>query len=168
MKHRLNSAAICASIIIVSLASTTYANSSWHWVTTSPMNVLPFAVIFTLFIETISVVKLGKVANTKKAFLVVSLANLMSFLAPYLERAYRFRRVVGGFSLSAAFDKGPYYMVLGGYLFLTIIVELPIVHYLLGKEATNKKRFIGAVVASNIVTTLLVAVLERFICIGRW
>lgn len=150
------------------LSSVVYANSSWHWITTSPLTVLPFAVIFTLLIETVSVVKLGKVSNTKKTLVVVCLANLLSFLAPYLERAYRFIPTSGGYSILAAFDKGPYYMILGGYLFLTIIVELPTVYYLLRKESFDNKKLIGSIITSNIITTLLVAVCERIICIGRW
>lgn len=168
MKDRFYNAVIFTFIIVLFLTSAAYANSSWHWVTTSPMTVLPFAVVFTLLIETASVVKFGKVSDTIKVLKVVSLANVMSFIAPYLERAYRFRRVLGGFSLSAAFDKGPYYIILSGYLLLTIVVELPIVYYLLSKETVNKKQLAGAIVLSNVITTLLVAVLERMICIGRW
>ncbi|WP_372994477.1 hypothetical protein [Lutispora sp.] len=168
MKNRFYNAVIFTIIIILFLSSAVHGNSSWHWVTTSPMTVLPFAIIFTLIIETTSVVKVGSMADTRKVLKVVGLANLMSFLAPYLERAYRFRPVAGGFSLSAAFNKGPYYMILSGYLFLTILVELPVVYYFLSKETSNKKKLIAAIILSNIITTLLVAVCERMICIGRW
>ena len=155
-------------MIMLFLTSAVYANSSWHWVTTSPMTVLPFAIIFTLFIETASVVRFGRVVNTRKVLKVVGLANVISFIAPYLERAYRFRPVAGELSLLVSFNKGPYYMILSGYLFLTIAVELPIVYYLLSKETANKKKLIGAIISSNIITTLLVAICERMICIGRW
>ncbi|MDD2480685.1 MAG: hypothetical protein PHC44_08665 [Lutispora sp.] len=168
MKCRSCFAIIWIGILVLLLSSAVYANSSWHWVTISPLTVLPFAVIFTLLIETILVVKLGKVSNNKKTFAIVSLANLLSFLAPYLERAYRFIPTSGGYSILAAFDKGPYYMILGGYLFLTITVELPIVYFLLRKESLNKKRLIVAILSSNILTTLLVAICERMICMGRW
>ncbi len=145
-----------------------YANSSWHWVTASPLKVFPFAVAFTLLIETVSVVKLGKTANFKKSLLTVSCANLFSFLAPYIERAYRFIPTSGGFSILAAFNKGPYYIVLSGYLLLTIIVELPIVYLLLRKDTGSKGRLITSILLSNTVTTLLVAACERLICIGSW
>lgn len=168
MKERFYNAMIFTSMIMLFLSSVVYANSSWHWVTTSPMTVLPFAVIFTLFIETVSVVRIGKVEDSKKALMVISLANLMSFLAPYLERAYRFRRVLGEFYLPAAFDKGPYYMILSGYLLLTVVVELPVVYYFLSKEAASKKKLLAVIISSNIITTLLVAICERMICIGRW
>ena len=168
MKYKIILIAICINIFLILFPSSVYANSSWHWVTVSPMVILPFAVIFTLFIETASVVKFGKVPNSKKVFLIVSLANLLSFIAPYLIRAYRFIPTSGGFSIMAAFNKGPYYMILSGYLILTIIVELPVVYRMLKKETSSKKSLITAILLSNIVTTLLVAVLERVICVGRW
>ena len=99
---------------------------------------------------------------------MVGLANLLSFIAPYLERAYRFIPTSGGFSISAAFNKGPYYMILFGYLALTVIVELPVVYLMLRKESLNKKNLLLSILLSNIVTTLLVAVIERVLCTGRW
>ena len=168
MKYKIILIAICINIFLILFPSSVYANSSWHWVTVSPMVVLPFAIIFTLLIETASVVKFGKVANSKKAFLVVALANLLSFIAPYLVRAYHFIPTSGGFSIMAAFNKGPYYMILSGYLILTIIVELPVVYQMFKKATSNKKSLITAILLSNIVTTLLVAVFERIICVGRW
>ena len=158
----------CIIAVLMSLPAAAYANSSWHWVTVSPMTVFPLAVILTLLIETYSVIKFGKVDNKKRALLVIGLANLLSFLAPYLERANRFSPVTGGFSLSAAFNKGPYYIVFSGFLLLTVIVELPVVFFLLRKNTLNRLNLILSIVLSNIITTTLVAVLERLICIGRW
>ena len=168
MKNRVVLLIACINIFLVLATSRVSANSSWHWLTVSPMTVLPFAVIFTLLIETVSVVKFGRVANAKKAFWMVGLANLLSFIAPYLERAYRFIPTSGGFSISAAFNKGPYYMILFGYLALTVIVELPVVYLMLRKESLNKKNLLLSILLSNIVTTLLVAVIERVLCTGRW
>ena len=156
------------NIFLVLFPSIVSANSSWHWLTVSPMKVLPFAVVFTLLIETVSVVKFGKVTSAKKAFLTVGLANLLSFVAPYLERAYRFMATTGGFTFSAAFNKGPYYMILFGYLALTVIVELPVVYLILRKDSLNKKNLFLSILLSNVVTTLLVAVTERVICTGVW
>jgi hypothetical protein len=70
------------SICLLCLPITAYANSSWHWLTTSPITILPFAVISTLLVETILIVKFGKVKKQIKAFGIVTLANLISFLAP--------------------------------------------------------------------------------------
>lgn len=168
MRSAFLRAIVCLIAVFMFLPAVVYANSSWHWVTVSPMTIFPLAVVFTLLIEVIAVKKFAKVDNTKRAFLVIGLANLLSFLAPYLERAYRFMAVTGGFYLSAAFNKGPYYMVFAGSLLLTVIVELPVVYFLLRKNSVNRRNLVLSIVASNIVTTCIVAVLERLICVGRW
>lgn len=166
MKLKLSAIIVFAGILFLFPAAA-YANSSWHWLTTSPLTLLPFAILFTLLIETCTVVKFAKVAFTKKTFLIICLANLLSFLAPYLERAWRFIPT-SGFSLTAAFSKGPYYIIIAGYLILTIIVELPVVYFLLKKDAREKKKLLASILFSNIVTTAFMAVLERLICVGRW
>lgn len=151
--------------------TTVSANSSWHWVTVSPFVVFPFAVVFTLLIETVAIKKIAGTPSLKKTLLVVGLANLASFLAPYLFRAWRFIPTSGGFNLLAAFNKGPYYMVLGGYLALTLLMEVPVVVWLLHRELpekTTRTRLIFITVIANIVTTLLVAVCERLLCRGQW
>ncbi len=168
MRSRIPAALVCVCSVFALFPAASYANSSWHWVTTSPMTVFPFAVILTLLIETFAMVKYGKVSNTKKSILVVGLANLLSFLAPYLERAYRFIPTSGGFSIFAAFNKGPYYMVLSGFLLLTVVIEFPLVYFLLKDHTTSKKSLFVSVLLSNIATTVIVAGLERLICIGRW
>lgn len=159
---------IITLIVMMYLPITVYANSSWHWLTTSPMTVLPYAVILTLIIETFLIIKFGKVNNTKKTFCIVSLANLMSFVAPYLERAYRFIPTSGGYDISAAFYKGPYFIVLIGYLLLTIIVEVPVVYFLLRRDTQSRKALFVTVIIANILTTIAVAVIERLVCIGQW
>ena len=168
MRSRIPVALVCICSVIALFPAASFANSSWHWVTTSPMTVFPFAVILTLSIETFAVVKYGRVSNTKNSILVIGLANLLSFLAPYLERAYRFIPTSGGFSLFAAFNKGPYYMVLSGFLLLTVVIELPLVYFLLKDHTTTKKSLFVSILLSNIATTVIVAGLERLICIGRW
>lgn len=168
MKYKAYTAAIWIGAFLFLFPSVVYANSSWHWVTASPMKVLPFAVVFTILIETVWVIKSGRVSDSKKAFYIICLANIISFIAPYLERAYRFIPTSGGLSILAAFNKGPFYMILAGYLILTIAAELPIVYYLLRKYSENRKNLLISIILSNTVTTLLVAVCERIICVGKW
>lgn len=168
MKYKILKVFVLLIVILLSFSSYAVANSSWHWVTVSPARILPFAIILTLLIETVSVIKWGKVSKMKKVFLIVCFANLLSFLTPYLIRAYRFIPTSGGFFVSDAFQKGPYYMVLSGYLLLTTLVELPVMYFLLQKDTVNKRNLAISVLFSNIVTTILVAVCERIICIGRW
>lgn len=168
MKYRLSNVMILSISFLILFQGDAYANSSWHWVTVSPLKVLPFAVVVTLLAETFAVIKIGRTEDAKRVFLVVGCANLFSFLAPYIERAYRFIPTSGGFSITAAFNKGPYYMVLAGYLLLTVIVELPVVYLLLRRNAGSKRGLVISILVSNIITTLFVAVCERLICIGQW
>lgn len=145
-----------------------YANSSWHWVTTSPKTIFPIAVAVTLLIEYVALIKIARLECKLKVLLVVCFANLLSFAAPYIYRAIRFRAVLGTISISAAFNKGPYFMVMTEYLLLTLLVELPVVYLLLKNRAQNKLRLAITILSANIITTGLVAVLERLICVGQW
>lgn len=146
------------------------ANSSWHWVTVSPMKILPIAIILTLFIESYILIRYCSIKSISYVFFIVALANLTSFIIPYIERAFRFRAVCGDFisSFFGAFNKGPYYMVLSSYLILTLLGELPIIYMLLKGKVRNRKMLFISITVSNILTTGVVAVLERLICIGRW
>ncbi len=147
-----------------------YANSSWHWVTRSPKKVLPIAVFLTLVLETIGIATYNKIKNKGKVLFIVTIANIVSFILPYVERAYRHMPTSGTWfwAWHSAFDSGPYYMVLFGFLFLTLIAEIPIVYYYLGKKVDNKKKLLYSIISVNIVTTLIVAVLERLLCRGQW
>ena len=147
-----------------------YANSSWHWVTRSPKKVLPIAVFLTLVLETIGIYTYNKIKDKGKVLFIVTIANIVSFILPYVERANRHMPTSGTWfwAWRSAFDSGPYYMVLFGYLFLTLIAEIPIVYYYLGKIVDNKKKLLNSIISVNIVTTLIVAVLERLLCRGQW
>lgn len=168
MAYRIISAAILFVTGAILLQTTVYANSSWHWLTMSPFAIFPVAVILTLAVETYILCRWNKITNSKKAFVAVAFANLLSFAAPYLERAYRFIPTSGGFSIMAAFNKGPYYMVLTGYLLLTLLVEVPVVFLLLKNNTDKKGRLLVSILAANVLTTALVAVLERILCMGQW
>lgn len=168
MRNKIISMLTISTVFVVFFTITVNANSSWHWVTTSPKTILPIAIIITLLIETFGVLKMNCITNAKRVFLIICLANILSFVSPYIERAYRFIPTSGGFSISAAFNKGPYYIVLAGYLMLTLIIEIPVVYLLLKKYVKSKKRLISSILCTNIITTILVAIGERILCIGRW
>ena len=159
---------LVTTILFISLPTIAYANSSWQWLTISPLKVLPWAILLTLFIETIVIMKFGRVLNLRKVFGVLCMANLFSFIAPYLLRAHSHIPTSGSYALLSAFEKGPYYMVLSGYLLLTIMVELPIVYQFLKEMAINRNHLKGSILAANIVTTILVAIIERILCVGKW
>jgi hypothetical protein len=147
-----------------------YANSSWHWVTRSPKKVLPIAIFFTLTLETIGIATYNKIKDKGKVLFIVTIANIVSFVLPYIERARRHIPTSGTWfwAWRSAFDSGPYYMVLFGYLFLTLLAEIPIVYYCLCKKVDNKKRLLYSIISVNVVTTLIVGCLERLLCRGQW
>ncbi|KJF28202.1 hypothetical protein TZ02_05060 [Clostridium aceticum] len=151
-----------------------YANSSWRWLTSSPKELLPIAIIFTLAIEYIGILSLGKLHLIKweriKIFGIIVLANIASFILPYIIRAYTLRPISGGWvnAWRDAFTKGPYYIVLFGYLFLTLLVEVPIVYGFLKKYTLSKKFLMSLIILLNIITTCIVAIIERTLYHGQW
>lgn len=134
------------------------------------MKLLPFAIILTLLIEVVGIIIFGQVKDTKNVLKVVTLANVISFIFPYVERANRMKAVAGSWfwAVRKAFDSGPYYMVLTGYLILTILIEVPLVYKFLSRHSLNRKRLLQTIILVNIITTLIVAGIERYFCYGRW
>lgn len=168
MKLKMGRILFLLLIMTLVFSKNIYANSSWVWLTTSPLTILPIAIIVTLFIEILGISKLNDIKRTKTIIFVVIIANIVSFIVPYIERANRFIPTTGGFSFTAAFNKGPYYIILIGYLLLTLIIEIPIVYLSLQKYVDEKLRLIITVITVNIITTAIVAILERIICVGQW
>ena len=170
MKYKVLLFASICFLIGVFNNMTAFANSSWHWVTTSPMTILPIAVILTLMVEAFGIKRFNHIKNTPKVFVTVTLANIVSFVLPYLLRVDELMKMGFGYfdAIYGAFDKGPFYMVMLAYLLLTLIVEVPIVFLLMKREVENKKRLVVTILIVNTVTTIMVAVLERIICRGHW
>ena len=54
------------------------------------------------------------------------------------------------------------------YLVMTITIELPVVYFLLRKNVENKKRLLATIIITNTVTTSMVAIIERIVCVGKW
>jgi hypothetical protein len=150
------------------ITSRAQANSSWQWLTTSPLPIFPLAVIGTLLIETVAISKFAAIGRTGKVLFTVALANLFSFLTPYLFRAYQMIPTQGRFSVVASFERGPFFIVAAGYLILTLVIEAPVVYFSLFRDSADKKKLALTIIGSNILTTVLVAAAERLICVGRW
>ncbi len=144
------------------------ANSSWVWISqTRPYDILPFVVVGTLLIETVSVNLVSKIGNWYKTFFAIFIGNIISFAVPYIGYSNTIY-AEAGYTLSQIIDRGPYYTVGTAFLLLTLMVELPIVYFLLKKDAEDKKKLAVCIVAANVVTTVLVAVVERTLCYGQW
>lgn len=167
---------IVASVALVILIypQAAYANSSWHWLTSSPMEFLPLAILLTLAIEMASIFLFGKLVSgfgiKLKVAILVILANIFSFVFPYILRAYQLRIFSAEWqhALYDAFHKGPYYIVLSSYLILTLLIEVPLVYYLMKKHSQRKKQLLIAIISANVVTTFIVAIVERMLFYGQW
>lgn len=162
---------LCCIMLSILSPIVVSANSSWHWVTTSPMKALPLAVILTLAIEILGVINFGKISNGLRAFIVVSFANIVSFIVPYIYSSFRLSRFYGSdwiYAWERSFNNGPNYIIRLAYLILTLCIEIPLVYFLLKDFCKNKKLFIFTIVIANVITTIVVAVLERIMCQGQW
>ena len=167
-KYKLFSMSVISALGVSAFPMLASANSSWVWISeTRPYDILPFVIIGTLLIETVAVNLMGKVGNWYKTFFAVLVGNIISFVVPYIGYSNSLYGQMG-YTLSQIIDRGPYYTVGAAFLLLTLIIELPVVYFLLKKDADNKKKLALCIVLANIVTTVLVAVVERTLCYGRW
>lgn len=171
-KYKLVKRALqCCILLFVIYPVRVLANSSWHWVTVSPMKVLPFAIILTLAIESWGVIIYGKVGQKVRTFVIVTFANIASFIAPYIYSTYKLNRFYCSgldYAWERAFNNGPNYIIRLVYLILTLCIEVPLVYFLLRNQSNDKKRLLLVTIAVNVITTIIVGVLERFLCQGRW
>jgi hypothetical protein len=148
-----------------------YANSSWRWFAGNPITLLPLVVFFTLFSEIILIIKINKINNIQKTALVIVLANLASFLFPYLymglfdelRHDYGFMK-----TLEYNINAFPVYIINIGYLFITMAIETPIVYNLLKGMVGNKKKLITSTIILNIITTSVAAIIEHIKYNGSW
>ena len=155
-------------LMICLLPMTASANSSWIWLSEArPYDVLPFVAVITIAIETAALWYVLEKRHLVKIAVVVVSANLLSFATPYLWMYYEMH-VEALKSFSWLMESGHYYTVGGVYLFMTLIIETPVVFFTLRKNAGNKWRFLLISVGANLITTLITAAAERIFCYGHW
>ncbi len=158
---------ILAFIMCFGFSVTAFANSSWAWITESrPYDVLPFVIVFTLVTETCIIAYFSKIESKSRVFVPVLIGNLLSYAMPYIVYSNSLYGEVYG--LKHALDHSPYYTVGIHFLVMTLVVELPVVYLSLRKKAADKKVLTITTVAINVITTLVVALIERLICRGQW
>ena len=165
MKRRL--IVLWVMLMMCLLPMTASANSSWRWLSEArPYDVLPFVAVITIAIETAALwLVLGKKHLVKIAVVAV-IANLLSFAAPYLWMHFEMH-VEALKSFSWLMEKGHYYTVGGVFLFMTLMIETPVVFLTLRKNTGNKWRFLLFAVGANVVTTIITAAAERIFCYGQ-
>ena len=154
-------------LLLFTFSFTAFANSSWVWISeTRPYDVLPFVAIATLAIETAALNLILKIGNWHKVFSGVLIGNLISFAVPYI--GYSNTTPYYDMPLSYILERGPFYTVGAAFLIITVAVELPFMYFWLKKSVKNKKLLILTTIIANIVTTAMVAVVERLLCEGHW
>lgn len=146
-----------------------YADSSWIWLSKrQPYEIMPVVAVITILIEVLIILHFLKITETKRGVLIIFGGNLASFLVPYIVNYMLLKTQMGYENIERAFSIGPYYIVGLGYLFLTIVIELPIVYAGLKNEIKDKKKGIFVICAANVITTAFVFGVERILCYGRW
>jgi hypothetical protein len=60
------------------------------------------------------------------------------------------------------------YIVGTGYLILTLVAETPVIFFSFRNIVENKKRLLVSIITANVVTTIMVAIIESVICRGTW
>lgn len=165
MKRRMTALVV---LMICLLPMTASANSSWIWLSEArPYDVLPFVAVITIAIETAALWYVLEKRHLVKISVVVVIVNLMSFAAPYLFLYDETIRMPLK-PYTALMEYGYYFTVGVVFLLMTLLVELPLVFFILRKHADQKWRFLLTVVGMNVVTTLITAAAERIFCYGHW
>ena len=168
-KYHYSSVGLAVGLLSALLVVPIYANSSWHWISeTRPYDVLPYVIAMTLIIETAAVVLVGKVHRIGKVFCFISLANLLSFLAPYLLNWMIFSDEHIYPTYAYFLERIPVFPVGIGYLLITLAVELPLVYGMLKKDTERRKRLLWTIITANVITTILTYIVEHHYCYGRW
>lgn len=151
---------LTALAVAMCLTGAAWANTSWVWLTDArPGDVLPFTAAATIAIEFCAAYFVGRTGRPWKTLIVVVLANLMSFIWPYL--LMKFGNAQTGHGV---WDTGYFVGVI--FLLITVAIELPITYYNLKPGAQSSKRLLWTVIAANVVTTAMCAVVERLYCHG--
>lgn len=156
---------VLSSLMLLVLSQFVFADSSWCWLTdTRPFDILPPVALATIVIEVLAIWLIPHTGQFMKTAVAVILANAASFMLPY--SVLVFNQVYPKFE--DALNAGPNYIVGFGFVMLTLLIEIPIVYNLLKKHADSKKKLLWSIIGSNIVTTAMVAVIERMVTDGYW
>ena len=165
MQRRMTALAVL--MMICMLPITASANSSWRWLSeVRPYDVLPFVAVITITMETAALWFVLEKKHLVRIAVIVVIANLLSFAAPYLWMNFEMH-VEELKSFSWLMENGYYYTVSGVFLFMTLMIETPLVFLTLRKNAGNKWRFLLTAVGANVITTLITAAAERICCYGH-
>lgn len=97
--------------------------------------------------------------------------NIDTGYGVYLYSACKLSEFYGSglvYAWERAFNNGPNYIIRFAYLILTLCIEVPLVYFSLRNRSNDKKRLLIVIITVNVITTILVGVLERLLCQGQW
>ena len=165
MEKRITRVIVITCFVLLIIPQAVFADSSWCWLTnTRPFDILPPVALATIVIEVLAIWLIPNTGKLMKTAVAVILANAASFLLPYAlllnDPVYP--------KFDDMLNAGPNYIVGAGFVILTLVLEIPIVYNLLKKHVDNKKKLLWSIIGSNIVTTAMVAVIERMVTNGYW
>ncbi|MCQ4638118.1 hypothetical protein NE619_15380 [Anaerovorax odorimutans] len=167
MKNNRNAFFVLAGLFsLVFIPQIAYADSSWYWISKQrPFDLLPWVALATIAIEALAINFIPKTKQFFKTLGIVIIANLISFVIPYFIE-YLSQSWYG--SWDAILDSGPIYNVNLLFLILTLAAETPIVYNVLKRYVSKEKVLLWTIILSNIVTTIMVLVIEHTLCYGAW
>ena len=165
MEKRITRVIVITCFVFLIIPQAVFADSSWCWLTdTRPFDILPPVALATIVIEVLAIWLIPHTGKLMKTAVAVILANAASFLLPYAlllnDPVYP--------KFDDMLNAGPNYIVGAGFVILTLVLEIPIVYNLLKKHVDSKKKLLWSIIGSNIVTTAMVAVIERMVTDGYW
>ena len=165
-KNKLNMCALITIGFIAGMPYVAYANSSWYWFSeTRPFDILPWVALVTIVVEWIMLWKIPDIKRWGKVLCAVAVANIASFLMPYL---LIYIQSSTQESFKELLDTSPSYIVGIVFLIITCAVEIPIVNKVLKNDTQNGKRLFTVSIIANIITSLFAAILERLVTEGGW
>ena len=164
-EKRITRVIVITCFVLLIIPQAVFADSSWCWLTdTRPFDILPPVALATIVIEVLAIWLIPHTGKLMKTAVAVILANAASFLLPYAlllnDPVYP--------KFDDLLNAGPNYIVGAGFVILTLVLEIPIVYNLLKKHVDSKKKLLWSIIGSNIVTTAMVAVIERMVTDGYW
>ena len=165
MEKRITRVIVITCFVFLIIPQAVFADSSWCWLTdTRPFDILPPVALATIVIEVLAIWLIPNTGKLMKTAVAVILANAASCLLPYAlllnDPVYP--------KFDDMLNAGPNYIVGAGFVILTLVLEIPIVYNLLKKHVDSKKKLLWSIIGSNIVTTAMVAVIERMVTDGYW
>ncbi|MBR1731170.1 MAG: hypothetical protein IJ725_01890 [Ruminococcus sp.] len=163
-KHSIISSACVLAVFITSLSTTVSANSIWNEKpeSFSLSKYMPIIVGGTLIVEALIILLLSDIKRIVNVSFAVLVANVVSFIVPRLAWGF----INGGGFYTGLFTYGNAvtdWLVTFLYLAVTLLIELPIVWYMLRHFTKKIAKLLLVTAAANVFTTVILAILQQLL-----